>query len=67
MNNQLLLQNNINYKPPAPVIPARKSYTKGGHKKNDGQEKIDSQEMQENKLPSFYTEPIFKARKHDCL
>jgi hypothetical protein len=61
MSNQLLLANGTTHKLLAPVIPIR------NRKKNEGEQKINLREKKESKLPSFYTEPIFKAKKHDCL
>ena len=61
MSNQLLLSNGNTHKLLAPVIPI------WNRKKNEREQKIDLKEKKESKLPSFYTEPIFKAKKHDCL
>ena len=61
MNNQLFLANAVMPKLLNKIVPDR------NHKKNEGEQKTDAREMKESKLPLFYTEPIFKAKKHDCL
>jgi len=61
MNSQLLLSNGSKHKLLSPGIPI------WDRKKNERGQKIDSKEKKERKLPSFYTEPIFKAKMHDCL
>lgn len=61
MSSQLLLQNGITHKLLATTIPIR------NRQNNEEQKKTDSKEKKESKLPSFYTKPIFKAKKHDCL
>jgi hypothetical protein len=57
MSNQLLLLKEITYKPPAKIIT----------KKTGGLGKQDSDKKIERKLPLFYTEPIFKAKRHCIL
>ena len=61
MNHQLLLQNGMEHN----LLDNKTPFL--NHKKNNGQQKNDSQEKKVSKLPSFYTEPIFKAKKHNCL
>jgi hypothetical protein len=60
VSNQLLLSNGTTRKLLA-NIPIRK------YKKSDGLGKPDSEKKKERKLPLFYTEPIFKAKRHDLF